>query len=49
MRENGVEEEVKVIATGGHAKYIVPHCKNKIIYDPNLLLSGLYIIYKKNS
>lgn len=39
----------KVIATGGHAKYIVPHCKNKIIYDPNLLLSGLYIIYKKNS
>ncbi len=41
--------EAKLIATGGHAKYIVPHCKNRFIYDPNLLLSGLYIIYKKNT
>lgn len=39
----------KVVATGGHARYIVPHCKNNIIHDPNLLLQGLYIIYKKNA
>lgn len=43
-----LKTDAKVIATGGHAKYILPHCKNKIIYDPNLLLSGLYIIYNKN-
>lgn len=36
------------VATGGHAKYIVPHCKEKIIYDENLLLKGLGIIYNLN-
>ena len=41
-------KKAKVIATGGHAKYIVPHCKSEITYDPNLLLTGLYTIYKKN-
>lgn len=41
-------KEAKVIATGGHAKHIVPHCKSDIICDPNLLLTGLYTIYKKN-
>ncbi len=41
--------DAKVIATGGHAKYIVPHCKKEIIYNPNLLLSGLYKIYNKNA
>lgn len=41
--------DAQLIATGGHAKYIVPHCKNRFTYDPNLLLSGLYIIYCKNS
>ena len=39
----------KVIATGGHSKYVVPHCKSEIIHDPNLLLTGLYTIYKKNA
>ncbi len=41
-------KNAKVIATGGHAKYVVPHCKSDITYDPNLLLTGLYTIYKKN-
>lgn len=36
------------VATGGHAKYIIPHCKEKIVYDENLLLKGLNIIYKLN-
>lgn len=40
--------DAKVIATGGHAKHIIPYCKEEIIYDPDLLLKGLYIIYKKN-
>ena len=36
------------VATGGHAKYIIPHCKEKIIHDENLLLKGLNIIYNLN-
>ncbi len=43
-----MKTDAKVIATGGHAKYIVPHCNKDIIYNPNLLLSGLYTIYLKN-
>lgn len=47
-----VEEELgqktTVIATGGLAGCIVPHCKREIIYDNDLLLKGLRIIYEKN-
>lgn len=42
-------EKAHVIATGGHARYIVPFCKSDITYDPNLLLTGLYLLYKKNA
>lgn len=37
-----------VVATGGIASKITPHCRHKIVYDENLLLRGLGIIYKKN-
>lgn len=37
-----------VVATGGLAEEICRHTKRKIVYNPNLLLEGLYIIYKKN-
>ena len=37
-----------VIATGGIAGLIVPYCKKKIIYDPDLLLKGLYDLYVMN-
>lgn len=40
--------EAKVIATGGLAGSIVPHCKKKVIYDNELTLKGLDIIYRKN-
>lgn len=47
-----IEEEsgkkASYIATGGYAKTIIPHCKNKLILDENLLLDGLRIIYEKN-
>ena len=47
-----IEEElgcgVTVLATGGIAGVIVPHCRKKIIYDPDLLLKGLWYIYHKN-
>ena len=37
-----------VVATGGIAAKIIPHCSHEIVYDENLLLRGLGIIYKKN-
>ena len=47
-----VEEELKmqttVIATGGLAKEIVPHCKHKVIVDDELELKGIKNIYDKN-
>jgi len=41
-------ENTTVIATGGLASSIVPHCREKITVDSNLLFDGLYAIYKKN-
>lgn len=42
-------KDTKVIATGGLAGVIVPHCRTEgIILDGELLLNGLYEIYKDN-
>lgn len=41
-------ETPTLIATGGLSKFIIPHCRHKIIYDDSLLLKGLWIIYSKN-
>lgn len=38
-----------VVATGGLAKTVIPLCKHDIIVDDELLLKGLYLIYKKNT
>jgi type III pantothenate kinase len=46
--EEELGEDVTVVATGGLAKTIVPHCKRDIIIDDDLLLKGLLIIYEKN-
>ena len=47
-----IEEEIgskaTVVATGGLAKSIIPHCKREVILDEELMLKGLYIIYEKN-
>ena len=37
-----------VILTGGDAKLISEYLDEKVIIDENLLLDGLYMIYKKN-
>lgn len=37
-----------VIATGGLAKCIVPHCRREVILDDDLLLKGLLVLYDKN-
>lgn len=42
------EQNISLIATGGRAGEIIKYCNNKIILDDNLLLDGLYTIYKRN-
>ena len=37
-----------VIATGGIAKFVLPMCKKKIIYDKDLLVKGLAALYREN-
>jgi type III pantothenate kinase len=38
-----------VVATGGLAREVVPCCKRAdIIVDPDLMLKGLWVLYKKN-
>ncbi len=44
-----MNEELPVYATGGLSQSIVPHCKHNITIDPNMVLKGLNILYKKNS
>ena len=46
--EEELGEPATVVATGGLAKKIIPHCKRNIILDENLLLKGLAIVYQKN-
>ena len=40
--------ETTVIATGGIAKFVIPMCKKKIIYDKDLLVKGLATLYREN-
>lgn len=44
-----VGETLPVIATGGMASIIVPHCRHEITMDDDLVLKGLYLLYGKNA
>lgn len=46
-RESGLKD-IKVVATGGLGILISDECEEIDIYDPNLLIQGLRIIYEKN-
>jgi type III pantothenate kinase len=37
------------VATGSLAQPILPLCRHKVVYDPNLTLEGLRILYQKNA
>lgn len=47
-----IEEELglkaTIIATGGLSRFITPLCRHTIIYDEDLMLKGLLILYNKN-
>lgn len=47
--EDELGEKATVVATGGLSKEIINYCKRDIIYNENLLLDGLRIIYEKNN
>ncbi|SDB14277.1 MULTISPECIES: type III pantothenate kinase [unclassified Butyrivibrio] len=48
MKRESKLENVKVVATGGLGRLISEECDEIDIYDPNLLIQGLRIIYEKN-
>ena len=37
-----------VVTTGGIAKFVIPMCKTPMIYDKDLLVKGLAILYREN-
>lgn len=41
-------DDLTVIATGGLSRMIIPYCEERILYDDELLLKGLRLIYEKN-
>ena len=41
-------EDLTVVITGGISGDILPHCKQNIIQDNDLLIDGLRLIYEKN-
>ena len=47
--EETLGECATVVATGGLSREIIAHCNHSIIYNENLLLDGLRLIYEKNN
>jgi len=41
-------EKCTLVATGGIAQFVTPYCRHEILCDNDLLLKGLWILYKKN-
>ena len=47
--EEELSSKATIIACGGLAPMIIPHCRHEIILEDDLLLLGLGLIYKKNA
>ncbi len=41
-------QQATVVATGGISRFVLPMCRHEIIYDRDLLLKGLSILYENN-
>ena len=46
--EQELGQPATVLATGGISRFVIPMCRRKIIYDKNLLIKGLMILYENN-
>ena len=49
MEKDFGKKVASIIATGGLSKEIVKNCNRTVIYDENLILHGLKVIYDKNN
>ena len=47
--EEELGQRATVVITGGIAKFVIPMCKREMIYDKDLLLKGLAILYRENA
>ena len=47
--EEELGQKTTVVITGGIAKFIVPMCRTEMIYDKDLLLKGLAVLYRENT
>lgn len=43
-----LQADATIVATGGIARHIIPYCHHQIIYDDDIMLKGLELIYHKN-
>jgi len=48
LRQKGTQPTPLIFTTGGNAELIVPHLKQKIIFEKDLVLRGLKVIYDLN-
>lgn len=46
--EEQLGRKCTVVVTGGLSSAIIPYCRHEMVYDPDLLLKGLRVIYNKN-
>ena len=46
--EGELGQKTTVVVTGGIAKFVVPMCKTPLVYDKDLLLKGLAMLYREN-
>lgn len=46
--ETKLGRPLSVVITGGLASLVIPYCQKSVIVNQNLLLDGLYILYRKN-
>ncbi len=49
MKEEANLGEIKVVATGGLGRIIASETSMIDVYDPNLTLKGMNLIYKKQN
>ena len=47
--EEELGQKTTVVITGGIAKFIEPLCRTEMIYDKDLLLKGLAMLYRENT
>lgn len=46
--EADLGRSVTVVATGGNAQRILRYCRRDVRYDADLVMTGLYLLYRKN-